>query len=343
MIKATQVACLGHHRHCRHEWDTPDCLERRNGRRHRPGRHEFDQRRLQTIHSFDRCLHRVQHFLVRQALCRMREVLSVKPTLVSPAPACLAVVAACVPEQERADVLALATIILNRHGAGTHQVPYRLVRLIRNPDCCQFTGSQQTRQGLCIPPVGLHPIAGPSWDQRWCNDNTLMAESQDLPIQPVAGRTGFIANVQFAVSRSELPDQPRHTLRRGIELAHVSDLAVPTGLRDRHRVAQLRDVDPNKDLLWHRHDPSSCDEDRLLPRDMPMFLCSANEPFSAPTDFLSSVARSRRQAWPQATAQRRTACLTTASTTPRWTGLGSKRRADRASWTRTCGLTFGGR
>src|ERR1700748_345643 len=167
-----------------------------------------------------------------------------------------------------------------------------------------------------------------------------MAESQDLPIQPVAGRTGFIANVQFAVSRSELPDQPRHTLRRGIELAHVSDLAVPTSLRDRHRVAQLRDVDSNKDFLWYRHDPSSRDEDRLLPRDMPMFLCSATSRFSAPTDFLSGVVRSRRQAWPQAPAQRRTACWTTASTTPRWTGLGSKRRADRASWTRTCGLAY---
>ena len=40
------------------------------------------------------------------------------------------------------DVLTLAAIVLDRHRSGSYQVPDRLVCLVRDPHCRQFTGTQ---------------------------------------------------------------------------------------------------------------------------------------------------------------------------------------------------------
>jgi hypothetical protein len=109
-----------------------------------------------------------------------------------------------------------------------------------------------------------------------------MAQGHNLSIQSVAGWTGFIAKVQLCVFRSQLPDQSRHTFWRSIELAHVSDLSIPTSVCDRYRVAQLGNIDPNKDFLWRRHDPSSNDEDRILPRQTNVSPFGQTSRFSAP-------------------------------------------------------------
>jgi hypothetical protein len=93
--------------------------------------------------------------------------------------------------------------------------------------------------------------------------------------------------VQLVVFRIQLPDQSRHTFWRSIELAHISDLSIPTSVRDRHRIAQLGNIDAYKDFLWRRHDPSSNDEDedRILPQQPKCFFVLPNEPFLCPDQF----------------------------------------------------------
>src|SRR6188508_3104861 len=61
------------------------------------------------------------------------QILRVQPTQVMALPACLARVRPPVAEQEGADVLTLAAVILNRHGPRPHQVPHGLVCLVGNP------------------------------------------------------------------------------------------------------------------------------------------------------------------------------------------------------------------
>jgi len=94
MLKAAQIAGLRHDRHRRHALNPAHGLKRRDHQRHGPIRHQLDQRRLQPIQAFDSRLHRVQHFLIGQTLCWMREVLPVEPTLVPAAPARFAIVSA---------------------------------------------------------------------------------------------------------------------------------------------------------------------------------------------------------------------------------------------------------
>src|SRR4051794_10547888 len=81
-----------------------------------------------------------------------------------------------------------------------------------------------------------------------------MAEFSDQSMQPITGRPGLITKVHPLVFRGQSRDQPLHALRRGIELAQIPDLSISAGIRDRHRVAELRDIDPDKNFLWRRHD-----------------------------------------------------------------------------------------
>ena len=74
------------------------------------------------------------------------------------------------------------------------------------------------------------------------------SEGDDQPVQPVPRRPGFVAEVKPAVLRRQPGDEPPHALRRGVELAEVADLPLPSLVGDRRRVAQLRRVDPNECL-----------------------------------------------------------------------------------------------
>jgi hypothetical protein len=248
MIEAPQVPCLRHHRRCRHELHATHGLEGGHHRRHRPGRNDLLQRCVKSIDPLSRGANRVQHLLKGQALCRMREVLPVQPAQVAAFPAGFPLVETPVPKQERGDVLAFAPIIRDRHRARPHQIPHRLVRLVRHPNLRQFPRSEQPRQRLRIPPVGLDPIARPARDQRGGDHSALVPEGQNLPIQPVSRRTCLIAKMQHFVAIAQLPHQSGHRLGGGIELAEIPDLSVPTALRNRHRVSGFRGIDPNERL-----------------------------------------------------------------------------------------------
>ena len=64
----------------------------------------------------------------------MGEILSVQPAQMPPFPGRAPFVGTAMSKQKRADVLTLATVILDSHCPGTNQIANRLVRLIRHPD-----------------------------------------------------------------------------------------------------------------------------------------------------------------------------------------------------------------
>jgi hypothetical protein len=149
-------------------------------------------------------------------------------------------------QQERGDGLALAAQVLDGRLTRPHQVAHRLMRLVRHPNRRQFPGPQQAGQRHRIAPVGFYPVAGPARDQRGRHHRTGMAEADDLPVQAVAGRAGFIADMQLAMLRRQPCEQLPHRLGAGFDLPEVAHLAPPPRFGQRHRVLRLCGVDPDE-------------------------------------------------------------------------------------------------
>src|SRR5262245_58437486 len=57
-----------------------------------------------------------------------------------------------------------------------------------------------------VAPVGLDPLPWPLWDQGRRHHRAIVTELPHLPIQPVAGRPGLVADVQFLISPSQFGD-----------------------------------------------------------------------------------------------------------------------------------------
>lgn len=67
-------------------------------------------------------------------------------------------------QQKRGDVLALDSVVLDRGIASPHEVPHRLVTLIRHPDRRQLTGPEQLHEIDSVAPIGFDPITWLGWD-----------------------------------------------------------------------------------------------------------------------------------------------------------------------------------
>jgi hypothetical protein len=61
-------------------------------------------------------------------------------------------------EHEAAHLLAMDALGLDRCSAGAHQIPHRLVTLVRDPNRSEFTGPKEPRQSDRVTPIGLHSI-----------------------------------------------------------------------------------------------------------------------------------------------------------------------------------------
>jgi hypothetical protein len=66
------------------------------------------------------------------------------------------------------------------------------MRLIGNPDRRQFTSPMQLGEVDRIPPIGLDPLTGPSWDQRWSDDNASVSCRAQLSLDAVATRARLV-------------------------------------------------------------------------------------------------------------------------------------------------------
>jgi hypothetical protein len=118
-------------------------------------------------------------------------------------------------QQEREQLLALATKIIRCSFACPDKVADRLVDGIGHPDTRQLARPMQPRQRNGVPPVGLDPLAGRLWDQSWGNHHALVAQIPDLTIQPVPGRTRFEADMQPTIPSRQLSDHPLDRSRTG--------------------------------------------------------------------------------------------------------------------------------
>jgi hypothetical protein len=128
---------------------------------------------------------------------------------------------------------------------------------IRHPDGGQFAGTQQPCQRDGIPAIGLDAIAGAGGHERGGDHVAGMAESTDLPIQSVSGRTGLIAEVPSLVFALQLAHEALDGGWRGIDLAEIAHLAIPTALGERDSVLGLCSVDADIHHAIVVHGPSS--------------------------------------------------------------------------------------
>src|ERR1700720_1779748 len=91
------------------------------------------------------------------------------------------------------------------------------------------------RQLQSIPPVGLHPVAGFGWNQRWRYDHALDPQLCQLPIQHITRRTSFIAGPQM-LGRAKLLNQLADRLFAVRDRSQAANLAIRLGYRNSNRL-----------------------------------------------------------------------------------------------------------
>src|SRR3954452_17369527 len=160
-------------------------------------------------------------------------------------------------KKNRQHLLALVAQIPSSRFSCAHQIPNGLVDLIRHPDCGQLAGSQQTRQRNSVAPVGLDAIARALWHQRGGDHITGIAEGSDMPVKPIPGRAGLIADVQGLVLVRQLTQEPLNRRRLCFDLAEIADLSLSAALRDGYGVLGLGRIEANVSYAMVVHGPSS--------------------------------------------------------------------------------------
>jgi hypothetical protein len=141
------------------------------------------------------------------------------------------------PQQEMAQVLPRATLVLLGALSSAHQVAQRLVLRIGHPHRRQVAAAVAPRELLGIASIGLHAVAALHGHQ--CRGDHVAPHAQlgELPVQHVAARPGLVA-ARERLGRAELLHRLAHRLRRvrnRPERAHLA-VAAPLGHRDRDRL-----------------------------------------------------------------------------------------------------------
>ena len=115
---------------------------------------------LQPLDPFLGLPHSEQHLLKGNALLPMLKFECHEPVHVRPSPSLLARIMQTKPQKECGDVLALGPVVFGRRIAGSHEIPHRLMTLVRYPDRGQLASPEELRKIDGVAPVGLHPVAG---------------------------------------------------------------------------------------------------------------------------------------------------------------------------------------
>src|SRR3954463_4692201 len=87
--------------------------------------------------------------------------------------------------------------------------------------------------------------------------SAVMPEGADLPLQPIAGRPGLVAEQQPAVLAGELGNQPSHRLWRMVDVAEKAYLALAPLFGQGDRDLHFGGVETDKDgaILLHGSSP----------------------------------------------------------------------------------------
>ena len=94
--------------------------------------------------------------------------------------------------------------------------------------------------------------------------NAVMPHFRDQAMQPIPRRSGLVAEAQPVMFGGKPLDEPTHALLGRIDLAEIAHLAVTPFVGDRHRIAQLRDIDSHENFTTVRHGSSSLREALLI-------------------------------------------------------------------------------
>ena len=186
--------------------DQPDAAQRLQGLHHgreRPGGQELGDGGLDPLQPLLRVPGGEQQFLQHQLLGGVVEA------LLAPASARAVAPQVVLPGNTRPwrSIMDEIACRLRRRSStaaspGADQVAHRLVRLVGHPHRGQLAGPQQAGELLRVAPVRLDPVAGLARDQRRRDHGAAVAEPGQLPVEPIAGRTGLVAEVQPARAAS---------------------------------------------------------------------------------------------------------------------------------------------
>ena len=99
-------------------------------------------------------------------------------------------------EEESLKVLACLAETSHRRRPRPHQVPHGLMGGVRHPDRRQLAGAVQLGQHYRVPAVRLDSVARFHRNERWRDDDTVVAAADEKPVQAVPARTRFIAEAQ---------------------------------------------------------------------------------------------------------------------------------------------------
>src|SRR4051812_18773729 len=162
-----------------------------------------------------------------------------------------------VAQQKGLQMLALRAQVRHRGLTGPHQLAHGLMPGVGDPDPGEFAGAMQPGQGDGIPAIGFDALARSLRDQRGSNDGAVMPEGGDLPLQPIAGGPGLVAEQQPAVLAGELGNQPSHRLWRMVDVAQEAYLALAPLFGQGDRDFHLGGVETDKDgtILLHGSSP----------------------------------------------------------------------------------------
>src|SRR5215217_5672976 len=95
------------------------------------------------------------------------------------------------------ELLSCLLLCLESRVAGTYQVANRLVRFVWHPDGRQLAGSMKPRKADRIATICLHPITSTFRHQRRCDNTAFVTQFNDLPVEPITSRAGFVAEVKL--------------------------------------------------------------------------------------------------------------------------------------------------
>src|SRR5215212_6981224 len=123
-----------------------------------------------------------------------------------------------VAKQKRLELLTLLAQILPGGLARPHQIADRLMHRVRNPDPLELSCPQEPSQTGGVASVRLDVLARTFGDQRGRHNLTGMAERNKLAVEPIAGRAGFVAEVQPRILACELADEPLDGSRGCLDL-----------------------------------------------------------------------------------------------------------------------------
>src|SRR5579885_271730 len=125
---------------------------------------------------------------------------------------------------------------------------------VRHPYRSEFTGPMQPCQAHSVATVRFYPLAGSSGNKRGSHNSAVVTKPDNLAVQIVSGRTGFVAKVESASSSfCQLHNHRRHRARVRPNVAQKPNLSATLAISNSHRNLQFRCIKTDENLAISHH------------------------------------------------------------------------------------------